>query len=78
MLSCAPRSGAAAAVPRPADGRGFPSCNPKPAYVRFSHLSQDVILFVQRLPTGEWEDEQMEVILSKAYMWRDKYGDAGH
>lgn len=36
---------------------------------------QDIIMFLQRLPTDEWEDpSELEIILSKAHMWRTMFG----
>jgi hypothetical protein len=37
---------------------------------------QDIMLFIQKVPTKEWEDNDIEVILSQAYMWRASFGEA--
>lgn len=37
---------------------------------------QDMVLFLQRLPTREWGEKEIETVLSKAYMWRATFDDA--
>lgn len=37
---------------------------------------QDLILFLQKLPTVEWDDKQMEYILSQAFIWRASFDNA--
>ena len=33
-------------------------------------------MFLQKLPTGEWSESEVEVVLSRAYMWRASFDDA--
>lgn len=35
---------------------------------------QDIIMFLQHLPTSKWEHSELEIILSKAHMWRTMFG----
>jgi TBC1 domain family member 2 len=37
---------------------------------------QDLVMFLQNLPTGEWTQKEVDVILSQAYMWRTIFGAA--
>lgn len=37
---------------------------------------QEMILYLQKLPTGDWTEREVELILSKAYMWRASFGNA--
>ncbi|KAG2452579.1 hypothetical protein HYH02_002816 [Chlamydomonas schloesseri] len=37
---------------------------------------QDLILFLQRLPTADWAEAQLERVLSEAFILRSSYGDA--
>lgn len=37
---------------------------------------QDMVLFLQRLPTNSWTEKEIETILSRAYMWRATFDDA--
>lgn len=37
---------------------------------------QDLVLFLQKLPTNDWDEKQMEFILSRAYMWRASFDNA--
>ncbi|KAK9800801.1 hypothetical protein WJX73_006841 [Symbiochloris irregularis] len=37
---------------------------------------QELVMFLQKPPTGEWGEGEVEFILSRAYMWRITYGDA--
>lgn len=30
---------------------------------------QEMILFLQRLPTSDWDEPVLEVVLSRAFMW---------
>ena len=34
----------------------------------------DLIMFLQHLPTDQWEHSELEIILSKAHMWRTMFG----
>ncbi|BFZ65099.1 GTPase-activating protein [Saitoella coloradoensis] len=36
----------------------------------------DAMVFLQRLPTGEWGDKEVELVLSEAYMWQSLFKDA--
>jgi TBC1 domain family member 2 len=37
---------------------------------------QELVLFLQRLPTAEWGEHNIESVLSRAYMWRASFNDA--
>lgn len=37
---------------------------------------QDLIIFLQKLPTNGWEEQHVEAILSRAYILRTSFGDA--
>jgi hypothetical protein len=37
---------------------------------------QDLIMFLQRVPTGEWEESDIELVLSRAFMWRASFKGA--
>jgi hypothetical protein len=37
---------------------------------------QELMMFLQKLPTGEWGEPNMEVILSNAYVLRNTWGNA--
>lgn len=37
---------------------------------------QDIVMFLQHLPTEGWTDKEMDVVLSQAYMWRTIFGAA--
>lgn len=37
---------------------------------------QDLVMFLQNLPTQQWTDKNMDIILSQAYMWRTIFGAA--
>jgi len=38
--------------------------------------AQDMVLFLQRLPTGGWGEKEVETVLSRAYMWRTSFAQA--
>ena len=38
---------------------------------------QELMLFLQRLPTGGWGEAEVELVLSRAYVLRDTWGGAG-
>jgi TBC1 domain family member 2 len=35
---------------------------------------QDMVMFLQNLPTQDWSTKQIDVVLSQAYMWRTIFG----
>jgi hypothetical protein len=35
-----------------------------------------MILFLQKLPTGDWGEKEVESVLSRAYMWRASFDQA--
>ena len=37
---------------------------------------QEMVLFLQKPPTSSWTEAQIELILSRAYMWRTSFNDA--
>ena len=37
---------------------------------------QELILFLQRLPTADWGEKEVESVLSRAYMWRASFDHA--
>lgn len=37
---------------------------------------QDIIMFLQKLPTSSWSEQDMDSVLSQAYMWRATFQDA--
>lgn len=34
---------------------------------------QDILMFLQELPTGEWGEEEVEPLLSQAYIFSTQY-----
>jgi hypothetical protein len=34
---------------------------------------QDVMIFLQSLPTGTWEEKEIELLLSEAFMWKSLF-----
>uniref|UniRef100_A0A6B2L7D3 Rab-GAP TBC domain-containing protein n=1 Tax=Arcella intermedia TaxID=1963864 RepID=A0A6B2L7D3_9EUKA len=39
---------------------------------------QDLMLFLQNLPTQNWTEQDIETLLSQAYVWKTLYNDSGH
>jgi len=40
---------------------------------------QEYFIFIQNLPTDQWIDEDIETLLSQAYLWKTLYNDSqGH
>jgi len=39
---------------------------------------QELMMFVQNLPTKDWTDKDIETLLSQAYIWKTLYNDSGH
>lgn len=37
---------------------------------------QEILMFLQHLPTSAWDHSELEIILSKAHMWRIMFGRA--
>eukprot|EP00884_Botryococcus_braunii_P016775 jgi/Botrbrau1/3781/Bobra.0183s0016.1 len=37
---------------------------------------QELVLFLQKLPTHDWSEKEVEMVLSRAYMWRASFGNA--
>eukprot|EP00128_Syssomonas_multiformis_P013458 Colp12_sorted_trinity150504_noHs@2879 len=37
---------------------------------------QDIMLFLQNLPTDDWTDKDIELLLSEAYMWKTLFQDS--
>ncbi|KAK9818762.1 hypothetical protein WJX74_011120 [Apatococcus lobatus] len=37
---------------------------------------QDLMMFLQKLPTSSWSERDIEVVLSRAYMWRASFDEA--
>ena len=37
---------------------------------------QEMVLFLQRLPTGGWGEKEVETVLSRAYLWRTSFAQA--
>ena len=37
---------------------------------------QELILFLQKLPTADWGEKEVESVLSRAYMWRASFDHA--
>lgn len=35
---------------------------------------QDIIMFLQKVPTGHWTEKEVELILSQAFMYQNKFG----
>lgn len=51
---------------------------PSVSGVVFSNL-QEIMLFIQNLPTGLWRDEDVEVLLAEAFKLKFMFADApGH
>ena len=47
--------------------------------IRLSHGCahvQEMVLFLQKPPTSTWSESEVELILSRAYMWRASFNDA--
>ena len=42
----------------------------------FCGFLQELILFLQKLPTAEWGEKEVESVLSRAYMWRASFDHA--
>ena len=42
-------------------------------------LPQEIMLFIQNLPTARWKDQEVEVLLAEAYKLKFMFADApGH
>lgn len=39
-------------------------------------MLQEMVLFLQKLPTTEWDEKDIEMVLSRAYMLRASFNDA--
>jgi TBC1 domain family member 2 len=40
---------------------------------------QEIIMFLQSLPTQDWDDKNTELLLSEAFVWKSLFHDAqGH
>lgn len=40
---------------------------------------QDIMMFLQSLPTGNWGDKEVELLLSEAFMWKSLFaGSPAH
>lgn len=39
-------------------------------------LLQEMVLFLQKLPTTEWDEKDIEMVFSRAYMLRASFNDA--
>ena len=39
-------------------------------------VMQEMVLFLQKPPTASWSESEVELILSRAYMWRASFNDA--
>jgi hypothetical protein len=37
---------------------------------------QELIMLVQKMPTSEWGENEIETVLSRAFMWRATFGNA--
>eukprot|EP00158_Paraphelidium_tribonemae_P004612 Partr_v1_DN26872_c0_g1_i3_m40406 putative TBC1 domain family member len=37
---------------------------------------QDLIMFLQNLPTKDWKEKEVEILLSEAFMWKSLYHDS--
>ena len=49
----------------------------------YSHLSgkefQEIVMFLQNLPTADWDHEKLDVIIAQAYLWHSMFQDThGH
>ena len=42
-----------------------------------SRAMQEMVLFLQKLPTADWDEKDIEMVLSRAYMLRASFKDAG-
>ena len=42
----------------------------------FCRSLQELILFLQKLPTAGWGEKEVESVLSRAYMWRASFDHA--
>ena len=39
---------------------------------------QSIIMFLQSLPTQDWSDEDAELLLSEAFMYKAMFGNTAH
>jgi hypothetical protein len=37
---------------------------------------QDIMVFLQSLPTDKWDERDVELLLSEAYMWKSLFVDS--
>ncbi|ODV90599.1 hypothetical protein CANCADRAFT_23950 [Tortispora caseinolytica NRRL Y-17796] len=37
---------------------------------------QDIMIFLQSIPTGDWDEKNVELLLSEAYMWQTLFKDS--
>jgi TBC1 domain family member 2 len=37
---------------------------------------QELVMFLQRVPTADWTESDIELVLSRAFMWRASFKDA--
>jgi len=37
---------------------------------------QDIMIFLQNLPTSDWTEKDIEILLSEAYMWKCLFHDS--
>ena len=44
--------------------------------LRTCTMLQEMVLFLQKLPTTEWDEKDIEMVLSRAYMLRASFNDA--
>ena len=44
--------------------------------LKFHATMQDLMMFLQKLPTSSWSERDIEVVLSRAYMWRASFDEA--
>jgi len=37
---------------------------------------QEMVMFLQHLPTHNWSDQELEMVLSRAYMWHSMFNNS--
>ena len=43
---------------------------PPAPFPLFSRPTQELIVFLQHLPTEAWAEKEVEMVLARAYLWR--------
>lgn len=46
------------------------------AETRTNHRSKEIMMFLQALPTKDWTDKDIELLLSEAFIWQSLFQDS--